>query len=337
MWRAARQSYSLRWERRLRVARGRWKRRELTAVADRTGRIRPAELLLFSTIRDEAARLPFFLDHYRRIGIGHFLIVDNGSTDGGAALLADQPDVSLWRTEASYRAARHGVDWLNGLLCRHGHGHWTLTVDADELLVFPHCDTRPLDALTDWLQAGGVRSMGAMLLDLYPRGPTEAAAVPPGADPVAALGWFDPGNYVMSRNPRYRNLWIQGGPRMRAFFADDPRRAPALNKIPLVHWNRRYAYVTSTHCLLPRGLNLVYAEDGGERACGVLLHTKLAQGFAERAVAEAGRGEHFDAAREYRRYARADDAQVLWTPRSERYSGWRQLEALGLMSTGGWA
>ena len=42
-----------------------------------------------------------------------------------------------------------------------------------------------------------------------------------------------------------RNLAIQGGPRAR-FFAKDPRRAPTLNKVPLVRWQRGYVYVNST-------------------------------------------------------------------------------------------
>ena len=56
-----------------------------------------------------------------------------------------------------------------------------------------------------------------------------------------------------------------GGP---VFFADRPERAPALNKVPLVRWDRRYAYVSSTHMLLPRGLNAVFDEWGGEKASG---------------------------------------------------------------------
>jgi hypothetical protein len=39
---------------------------------------------------------------------------------------------------------------------------------------------------------------------------------------------------MIERNWTFGNLWIQGGPRARRFFADDPERAPALNKIPLV-------------------------------------------------------------------------------------------------------
>ena len=84
-------------------------------------------------------RLPHFLDYYRRLGVDHFLFVDNGSDDGTAEYLAAQPDVSLWATNHSYRLARFGVDWLGWLQWRYGHGHWCLTVDADELLVYPDC------------------------------------------------------------------------------------------------------------------------------------------------------------------------------------------------------
>ena len=34
--------------------------------------------------------------------------------------LLAQPDVSLWSTDASYKAARFGMDWINHLLRRHG-------------------------------------------------------------------------------------------------------------------------------------------------------------------------------------------------------------------------
>ena len=70
--------------------------------------------------------------------------------------------------------------------------------------------------------------------------------------------------------------------------ADWPERAPALNKIPLVKWHRDYAYVSSTHMLLPRGLNLVYDEWGGEKASGVLLHAKFIDTFSAKAKEELG-------------------------------------------------
>jgi hypothetical protein len=314
------------------------KRRELSAVADRTAAIRRGDILVLSCFRNEAVRLPWFLDYYRRLGVDHFLMVDNASTDGGRELLADQKDVSLWTTPASYRRSRYGVDWLNGLAMRHGVGHWCLTVDPDELFVYPFCDTRPLRALTDWLDASFVKSFGAMLLDMYPKGPIGQVPYRAGQDPLEIACWFDAGNYSIYRNRRYGNLWIQGGPRMRAFFAEEPWRAPALNKIPLVKWDRLAAYASSTHMLLPRGLNLVFDEWGGEKASGLLLHTKFLHVLEERAEEEARRGEHYAGGREYRAYAgRLGEGLDLWTPWSEQYINWRQLEILGLMSKGNWA
>jgi Glycosyl transferase family 2 len=136
----------------LRLARKRWrirafrKRRELASVVDRTSLIRPEGILLFSTLRNEKIRLPYFLEYYRDLGVNHFLIVDNDSTDGSREYLEIQPDVSLWTTAHSYKRARFGVDWLNYLQMKYAHGHWALVVDPDEFFVYPFCDTRPLRA-----------------------------------------------------------------------------------------------------------------------------------------------------------------------------------------------
>ncbi|MEM8802734.1 MAG: glycosyltransferase family 2 protein [Pseudomonadota bacterium] len=314
------------------------KRRELTSTADRTAAIQKGAVLAFVTMRNEKPRLPFFLNYYRKLGIDHFFFVDNGSDDGGHELLAGEPDVSLWRTTASYRKSRFGNDWLNWLRFRYGHGHWTLTVDADEFLVYPFCDSRPVKALCDWLDQSGHRSFGTMLLDMYPRGKLQNAAYKPGDNPFETASWFDPGNYMISRNARYGNLWIQGGPRARIYFDDAPEKAPSLNKIPLVRWDRRYTFVASTHMLLPRGLNLVYDGNGGEKISGCLMHAKFLDSLIGKAEEEVTRREHFARGREYDAYHRKSTGpNGLWSEWSEQYIDWRQLELLGLMSKGNWA
>ncbi len=331
-------SYRLRWMRKRWLLRARRKGRELTALADRTERLGKRSILLFATLRNEQPRLAYFLKYYRDLGVEHFLFVDNGSDDGSAEYLAAQPDASVWRTTASYRDSRFGMDWMNALLRRHAHGRWALVVDVDEFFLYPFCDTRPLRALTDWLDDAGLRSFGTLLLDVYPKGPVNAHPCTPGQNPLEIAGWFDSANYAITRNSRYRNLWIQGGPRARQFFADQPRAAPALNKIPLVKWHRSFAYVSSTHMLLPRGLNLTYDTLGGEKASGCLMHAKFLATLGDKAAEELSRSQHYADGREYQAYARGmDDSTDLWTKWSERFINWRQLEIMGLMSKGNWA
>jgi hypothetical protein len=331
-------SYRLRWDRRQLRLRALRRARDLVMMQDHTARIGKDAILLFCTFRNENMRLPYFLEYYRKLGIDHFLMVDNGSDDGGPEYLKGQDDVSLWQTSASYAEARFGVDWLTYLQGRYGHDHWVLTVDVDEFFVYPFCDTRPIRALADWLDATEVRSFGAMLLDMYPKGPISAQPYRRGDDPFKIANWFDSGNYTISRNDYLRNLWIQGGPRARMFFADKPKQAPALNKIPFVKWQRPYAYVSSTHMILPRGLNLVYEQQGGEKASGILLHAKFLNTFTARAAEEAQRGEHYAGGREYQSYdQQLSEDPDFWFPWSERYLNWRQLEVLGLMSKGNWA
>jgi hypothetical protein len=328
----------------LRLARKRWrirairKRGEMRPVADRTNLIAPDNILLFSTLRNERVRLPFFLRYYRDLGVSHFLMVDNDSDDGSRDYLMAQPDVSVWTTAHSYKRSRFGVDWLNWLQMRYAHGHWSLVVDPDEFFVYPFCDTRPLRALTDWLDASSIKSFSAMLLDMYPKGPFDAQPYREGQDPFEVAPYFDSGNYTITRNKVYGNLWIQGGPRARMFFADLPERAPALNKIPLVKWHRDYAYASSTHMLLPRGLNQTYDEWGGEKASGCLLHAKFLDTFAVKAREEMERRQHYANSHEYTAYRAAISKEPdLWCKWSEKYINWRQLEILGLMSKGNWA
>ena len=90
--------------------------------------------------------------------------------------------------------------------------------------------------------------------------------------------------------------------------------------------------------LLPRGLNLVYDEWGGEKASGILLHTKFLDTLTVKAHEEIARKQHYAASHEYKAYvAGLQDNTDLWCKWSEKYINWRQLEILGLMSKGNWA
>lgn len=331
------QKYRLRLKRKRLLWRSFRSRRQLRSLSDRTGRIGSGDILAFTTLRNEVTRLPWFLRHYRALGVDQFMIVDNGSTDGSVEYLLDQPDVSLWQTGASYRDARYGLDWLTWLQMRHGHGHWTLMVDADELLIYPNHDRKSLHDLTAALGHQGRTAFGALLLDLYPKGPLGAQDYDPLTDPAEVLTWFDSGPFRVQRQSPLGNLWVQGGVRERMFFADRKRHSPTLNKTPLVHWSRRFAYVNSCHSALPRHLNAAYDGPGSNAPSGVLLHTKFLPEVVDRSKTEKLRRQHFHDPDLFGTYYDAiGDRPDMWHAGSVRYEGWAQLQQLGLMGQISW-
>lgn len=332
----ARLAYRLRLKRKRILFVNYLKSKELTAACDRTAQIKPGDILGFATLRNEMQRLPFYLAHHRALGVDHFLVVDNGSDDGTSAFLAEQPDVSVWHTQASYKASRFGVDWLGHLQTRYAPGHWALTLDADEILIYPEWKHQGLRALTAWLDQRGAPSMAALMLDMYPKGPLSEATYLPGTNPAEALPYFDADNYTWEKINKRKIISIRGGVRKRVFFADQPDHAPHLHKIPLIKWDPSYAYLSSAHDALPPRLNTAFDLREG-LPTGVLLHSKFLNTVVDKSTEEKHRAEHFTHPERYGDYydeiARDPD---LWCPASVRYEGAAQLEALGLMTRGNW-
>ena len=212
----------------------------------------------------------------------------------------EQPDVSVWHTKASYRDSRFGMLWVNDLLRRHGRKRWCVVVDPDEFLVYPMMETRSLRALAQFLEDDHRPCLHALLVDAYSDRPLAETQLGEGDDPFAVCPFFDRDGY-MQQESWGNSTWVQGGPRMRAHFADRPEQAPALNKIPFVRWKRLYHYNMSTHDAWPRRLNRAHAQNEVSTT-GALFHFKLVAGLAAKAAEEAERGEHYAAGREYARY-----------------------------------
>jgi glycosyltransferase involved in cell wall biosynthesis len=157
------------------------------------------EIRAFMTVRNETLRLPQTLDHYRKLGVGRFFVIDNGSTDGTRELLTAQPDCHVFLTRNSYSEARFGLEWQHALLNEYGVDHWCLVVDADEWFIYPGYEYKSLPELAVYLQQSGAQGVFAFLLDMYGRG-TVAEAVPkPQHSMLEVCRYFD---------TRYLGLWI---------------------------------------------------------------------------------------------------------------------------------
>ena len=301
---------------------------QLERVDGRCLAIAPGEILCCVAVRNERSRLPGFLDHYRRLGVDRFLFVDNGSGDGTAEWLLEQPDVHLWRSLLSFKRANFGSSWFELLLRRHGVDHWCLTVDADELLVYDGYRERSLHAFCRELEAHDRQAASGMLLDMYGDRPVRDTRWEEGADPLLACPYFDR-RYCHTRDERagqYRNQTIFfGGVRQRVFPAE---HSYLLSKVPLLYYRPNVVLTSGQHLT-----NIPCGRIAHEQVC--LLHFKFFASFLPYAREEAVREIHAMGAEQYKAYAARldeDDAVTLYDPaHSLRFEGIEQLRGLGVI------
>ncbi len=300
----------------------------LDRVDDKAVALRPADILCCSVVRNEAARLPYFLAYYRGLGVDGFFVVDNGSTDGTLDYLLAQPDVRVWRSDLSFNQANFGAGWFEVLLRHYGVGHWCLMVDADELLVYHDCERRSLPDVCRALERQGQRAMSGLLLDMYADRPLQATRYTLGRPFLDVCPYFDRQVYHTRHEDgtEYGNQTLYfGGVRQRVFGAAGRYE---LSKVPLIQYG--------VDCLLIGGqhrVNLPREAIAADTAC--LLHFKYFSTFAEYARQETIRQEHYGQAMQYAEYARrlAQDADLtLHDPQqSVRYHDSGQLVDLGIL------
>ena len=243
------------------------------------------EIRLFMNVRNESLRLPFFLKHYRRLGVDRFFIVDNVSNDGTIDTLLKEPDVHIWSTQQSYADAHYGIDWMQYLIWRYGKQRWCLVVDADELLLYPGWLNMTLQQWCKQHQNAGFDCVRMFLLDAYLNNtPADKKQI---YDRLLQLDWFydaDPSLYALNINNH-----VVGGMRRRMFGVD-----ACLIKHPL--------FLCNSHTVLHEGMHMHCGQRPSD-VKGVLLHTKFLDDFACRVTEEVRRKEHWDGAKEYKKYA----------------------------------
>lgn len=308
--------------------------RELKPVFNRTKAIRRSDILLVMCLRNELPRLPFFCDYYRKLGVNHFLIVDNDSSDGLHDWVRGQEDISLWHTKASYKGSKFGMEWCNFLLNKYGVGHLCVTVDPDEFLVYPRMETRDLRDLGEYMRMEKRETLHAIMLDAYSDKPLSDTVYTTGDNPFEVCPYFDRDGYVQISTPSMPTF-TRGGPRMRIHNRTTPEKSPALNKIPLVWWEWNFRYVSSMHDLKP--MRLMRVQDMMNPAItGALFHFKFFASLSEKAHEEMNRKQHFAGSAEYQQYAATRDPVFYEDGVSIRYESVEQLIRLGLVCRGNW-
>lgn len=285
-----------------------WASNCLTLISPvaRLSAVAGAEVAVICALRNEREMLPQYLAHYRALGVGGFLIADNGSDDGSLEYLADQPDVALFSVDTPYSLSHYGVDWQEALMSSFRQNRWSLVADADELLVWEESRRGDLPALLRGAEFKGSDAVRIFMLDLYPKGPLAGADLSRG-DPFEVAGFADLTPFLTTSGGR--------GP-----FSDQPTWTSGLRH-RLMPGSRSELFVAQKIALLRFGPQMQLSE-GLHYVSGCRLaprdlvfgHFKYNAAFAARVAREVARGQHFNGAEEYRKYRAllAEGRDCLW-------------------------
>ena len=259
--------------------------------------------ILIVPVKNELYRMKKFLNHYRKIGVDQFAIIDNDSTDGTKEYLLEQPDVSLFSITVPYTTNRREA-WINRIIAYYGFGRWYIIVDSDELLLYEGAETHSIQTLIQYATNQGIKRVRGMLIDMYPER-LEFNSNGDDNDQYSKYSYFDSDTYSIEKGTRLEK--VLGGFRYRIFNTNN-----LLTKYPIVyfekgdiqgnsHYEFPYKYNFNTPCLVG------------------LCHYKFLTGEMEKLRENAYSGNYYGGSIEYKQYVTViDDHKGILYP---TYSG----------------
>jgi glycosyltransferase involved in cell wall biosynthesis len=257
--------------------------------------IDPSTPILITVIRNELDRLPDFFLHYRKLGIGKFVVIDNGSTDGSEEYVRRQPDVDFFPVHRPFVWPRK-QGWISRAIHEYGPGRWYIYVDADEHLVFDQMFDGGIAQLVRFAENRGINRVRGMLIDMYARGPLLNYNVSVGQSLLSAFPLYDTDTY---NEYRYEQIISRkGGPRPRCFRTEGVKFNPELTKYPLFRLTNA-DIMANPHHIFPYAGNF-------DTGCYIgILHFKFLPGLIERIKVAIASENYWDGSAEYKQYLRA--------------------------------
>lgn len=301
---------------------------QLTTVRFR-GPLTKDDIPLICTLRNEAARLPLFFEHYKNLGVTRFFITDNDSTDESLNILLDEPAADVFISKVPFQESKGGVYWSNGLAHAHCLNRWMLRVDADELLVYDGMDDHPLPHLTRLLDTRDLDRLYAPMIDLY-----SSAGFNSDDRPLAEIiendSWFDDDGYKLDR---WREGWhLTGGPRERLFHnKPETKYGHWLSKYPLLRMEESKTFFNQ-HYFWP-------FDKVTRGPMAALLHLKLTDNFRERCARYVQEKQHANESKGYRiinNELQKSSIRTAMHSRSKRYRGPKSFIRHNLMFSIDW-
>lgn len=265
-------------------------------VAERKSLDQLDQVLGICVVKNDLERMKLAIEHYRMLGVGQFVILDNGSTDGTQEWLKSQPDMDVYLVTIPFSSQRK-YGWINQILARYGRNRWYLYFDSDELFVYPGLEKMPISHLVAQVEQQHMDRLGAIMLDMYSDQPIYAKSIQ-NQSITDTYCYFDSDSYEISQSKR--GMVIKGGPRKRVFTAE-LEDSPLLIKYPLFYLREGMIF-ESAHYLFPFRHDIPVGS--------ALMHYKFLPSDLERHLVIAREGNFQGGSREYKRYLSAFEANA---------------------------
>lgn len=179
----------------------------------------PCEPIVVTVVKDDLERMTLFFEHYRKLGVKQFVVVDNSSTDGTSEWVAGQQGTRCYKVTEPFQTERK-VAWIEKVLALTGYNRWYVVVDSDELLDYVGSEQHNLKDLILHAGNNGYKHLNGYMLDMYSDQPlfTEECRH---SDIVSRFRFFDASGYTLqyyhSRIIDTEISALGGGPRARIF------------------------------------------------------------------------------------------------------------------------
>ena len=252
------------------------------------------ELLVISVVRNGELYVKSFLDHYRSIGVKHFVFLDNGSTDRTVEMLCAHEDVTLLQTNAPYNEYENTMKRY--LAERFSSGRWNLCADIDELFDYPFSESLRLAAFLQYLNTNRYSAVVAQMLDMFSDIPL--SKLESKTDDILKekyvyydISDIEKEDYLWSKrsNPAIKMHW--GGIRKRVFGTNN-----GLTKSPLVFMDGKVKQFITWHH--PKGARMA------DISC-LLRHYPFVSSFCDKVEDAVRTGRYgFKVDDEYEAYAK---------------------------------
>lgn len=155
----------------------------------REGQAGPQDVTVVTLVKDGAYYLDAFFDHYRKMGIRHFVFFDNGSSDGTLDRIAAEPGTII--VQSTLPPGAYENDFRRYAAERFCRNRWCLFSDVDELFDFDGRDRIGILGLITYLERNGFTALIAQMLDMFPDMPLRDAQDLSYGEALVAYRYYD--------------------------------------------------------------------------------------------------------------------------------------------------